>query len=249
MATKRSVFACKQFVVEQHHCAMKVNTDSLILGSWASPASVTGPILDIGTGSGILALMMAQKSQMSSVYAIEIDPDAAQQADKNFAASPWSKRMNVILMDIAQFTPTQHYATIIANPPYFAAPISSSRAYIQLNRHRERARIDHGLSISTLFHWVAKHLIKNGYFYCLYPAAREAEILSMAKTVNLVCDELLTVRHSEEKPAHVVAFKFSQSEKRVTEYLINRQTLVIRNQQAQYSSEFKTLCRDFYLHF
>ncbi|MCW8092659.1 tRNA1(Val) (adenine(37)-N6)-methyltransferase [Alteromonas sp. ASW11-130] len=249
MKTKGSVFACKQFVVEQQHCAMKVNTDSMILGSWASPAPIAGPIVDIGTGSGILALMMAQKKQGEFVVAIEIDTLAARQAASNFAASPWAERLNVLRTDLTHFEPVQHYATIISNPPYFAGPATPTNAYKQQVRSRELARTACELSPAILFNWVSRHLKLSGYFYCLYPAAREEEILTLASAAKLSCEEILAITHSHKTTAHVLAFKFHQSEKSDNEYQLNRQSVVIRNKQGQYSNEFKALCREFYLHF
>ncbi|NMH61429.1 tRNA1(Val) (adenine(37)-N6)-methyltransferase [Alteromonas ponticola] len=249
MTIKRTVFQCKQFAVDQHQCAMKVNTDSLVLGSWANPALTEGPILDIGTGSGILALMMAQKSKVAQIDAIEIDELAAEQAKRNFDASPWARRLNAVHGDLMHFKPAYPYASIIANPPYFASPTLHTNAYTQLTPQRKLARIDGGLSISTVMGWVAQYLSQTGFFYCLYPAARRAEVVSLANAVNLICEAELAIQHNELKPAHVVAFKFRQSENRHKQYQIHRQTLIIRNQQAQYSQEFKTLCREFYLHF
>ncbi len=246
---KRSAFVCKQFRIEQDHCAMKVNTDSLVLGSWAAPVAADRPILDIGTGSGILSLMMAQKSKSASVDAIEIDRNAVEQASKNFAASKWADRLNSIHSDLANFDPPCRYATIVTNPPYFEGTNVPTNAFRQQSKARMLARDDNSLSPNVLFAWVAKYLVFEGAFYCLYPSQREAEVIAIAESEKLSCTHLLSVKHTHDSPAHVVAMKFCQSEKMSKEYLIDRQTLTIRNEQQQYSHEFKSLCKDFYLHF
>ncbi len=247
--SKRSTFTCKQFRLEQDLCAMKVNTDSMVLGSWAIPADVDRPMLDIGTGSGILALMMAQKSISASIDAIEIDAKAIGQASKNFAASKWADRLHPIHADLTNFEPSCRYATIVTNPPYFEGGKSPTNAYLQQSRARMLARDDHSLSPHILFTWVAKYLLVEGAFYCIYPAQREAEIIALAESKYLRCTQLLSLQHTKDSPVHAIAMKFCQSEKIDKEYLIERQPLIIRNELQQYSNEFKTLCRDFYLHF
>lgn len=124
---RRRGFACKQFFVAHDRCAMKVGTDGVLLGGWA-PCENARRILDIGTGSGLVALMLAQRSLPDTrIDAVDIDADAAAQAAENFLASPWSDRMQVFHQDIGEFTaacPESRYALIVSNPPYFALAVA-----------------------------------------------------------------------------------------------------------------------------
>ena len=124
---RRRGFACKQFFVAHDRCAMKVGTDGVLLGGWA-PCENARRILDIGTGSGLVALMLAQRSLPDTrIDAVDIDADAAAQAAENFLASPWSDRMQVFHQDIGEFTaacPESRYALIVSNPPYFAPAVA-----------------------------------------------------------------------------------------------------------------------------
>ena len=121
---------------------MKVNTDSMLLGSWAQPGNAKR-VLDIGTGSGILALMMAQKaSSAAQITAVDIDGLAAAQAAQNFAASPWSTQLQALTGDITSLTLSGRFDVIITNPPYFESVSGDSRAYTTLTTERATARID-----------------------------------------------------------------------------------------------------------
>lgn len=124
---RRRGFACKQFFVAHDRCAMKVGTDGVLLGGWA-PCENARHILDIGTGSGLVALMLAQRSQPDTrIDAVDIDADAAAQAAENFLASPWEARMRVFHQDIGEFIrtgPEVRYDLIVSNPPYFALAVA-----------------------------------------------------------------------------------------------------------------------------
>ena len=134
------MFRCKQFSVKQDKCAMKVNTDSLILGSWAQPKAAKR-ILDVGTGSGILALMLAQQSEPDShVFAIELDEAAAQQAAENFENSQWRDRLTLKHENLVAYTPNAPFDVIVSNPPYFEPPSQTSRAFETQSSQRFAAR-------------------------------------------------------------------------------------------------------------
>lgn len=113
-------FTFRQFAVHQDRCAMKVGTDGVLLGAWAN---VKGDILDIGTGTGLIALMTAQRSPSSKVTAIEIDPDAAVQATENVASSPFADRISVVQSSIQDYRPAMTFHTIVSNPPFFESSL------------------------------------------------------------------------------------------------------------------------------
>ena len=242
------MFRCKQFVVNQTNCAMKVNTDSMILGSWAEP-NYRHHILDIGTGTGILALMMAQKSAPSAnITAIDIEEGATLQASANVAASPWPTKITVQHTKLSDLAADNAFDFIVSNPPYFEQVKGDSHAYQSQSEIREHARQTVSLTPANLFSFVAETLTPSGEFYCLYPCARESEIIDMAAELGLSTNRILRVQHDDQRSPYVTVFCMSKQQnqnhkQRDIEYL------AIRDGAGDYSSRFKALCRDFYLRF
>lgn len=223
---------------------MKVNTDSMLLGSWAQPGNAKR-VLDIGTGSGILALMMAQKaSSAAQITAVDIDGLAAAQAAQNFAASPWSTQLQALTGDITSLTFSGRFDVIITNPPYFESVSGDSRAYTTLTTERATARIDDSLSPATLFDVVSRQLTDDGIFYCVYPASRETLITETAEKAGLYASQRLYVSAEVDKQPYLIAWRF----KRQRNCLDSKQ-LAIRDGNGEYTSEFRRLCREFYLKF
>ena len=113
-------FQFKQFTIEQSDCAMKVGTDGVLLGAWA-PVDNARRILDVGTGTGLIALQLAQRQPLAMIDAIEIDAQAASQAQRNVQASPWADRVKIICQDFKCYSSSQPYHLIVSNPPYITA--------------------------------------------------------------------------------------------------------------------------------
>ena len=132
-----SIFNFKEFSIKQDRCAMKIGTDAVLLGAWASVAQAAS-ILDIGTGTGLLALMSAQRNKLAQIDAVEIEQEATEQANDNFSKSPWSNRLNCINLSIQNYQSTtpRLYDSIITNPPYF--DINSSTAITKEARSKAR---------------------------------------------------------------------------------------------------------------
>jgi len=232
------MFRCKQFTVAQDKCAMKVNTDSLILGSWAqfrANLSHAPRILDIGTGSGILALMMAQKAvhfcnpngeeqnvQSSSIDissfdngaaridAIEIDEQAAAQAATNFKNAKWAKQLFIYCCDVTGYTSPHLYDLVISNPPYFDTPATLSNAYSKQSQSRSVARQTSALGPDELFSASSKFLIEQGQMYCVYPASMEASVIETAEGYGLSLADILYVKHTSNKSPYLCAFHFKK---------------------------------------
>ena len=239
------MFRCKQFTVAQDKCAMKVNTDSLILGSWTSTNNAKR-ILDIGTGSGILALMLAQKSpQETTVDAIEIDDNAAAQASQNFANAPWSDRMQVVHADLAHFKPSHLYDLIITNPPYFDSAKSATNAYCTQTSARAVARQVSRLEPVDLFQFCSEYLVDTGAIYCVYPYASAKKIIHLAGEQGMHLTRTINIRHSATREPYLSAFQFHlQPSDRVLS-----DTLTIRDHKGAYTDQFKALCKAYYLKF
>lgn len=166
---RNSFFQCQQFRIEQSGAAMKVTTDACALGAWA-PVTESKRILDIGTGSGLLALFAAQRAPDARIDAIELDPEAARQAERNFESSPFASRLTLIEGDITQYRPPHDYDTILCNPPFFSHSTRNSCKRLSQARH------DTHLSLDTLLAAVHRLLAPKGHAYLLLPMESAAYV-------------------------------------------------------------------------
>lgn len=222
---------------------MKVGTDSLILGSWAQPEQASR-ILDVGTGTGILALMMAQKYPAAHITAIDIDNDAVLQAKDNVAASPWAERIAVEASDIKDLRASSGFDIVVCNPPYFQQATSHTAAYGAAKRNRLLARHDDALTPQQLFLHCSRLLCATGKIYCVYPAARDEEIVTAALSYGLHLRQRLSVQATPQHATYLHGFCFSFQLGECIE-----QGLTIRNTDHHYTAEYKDLCVDFYVDF
>ena len=175
-----SFFKFKQFTVHQDKCAMKVCTDACLFGAWivqyiSTKKLATDRVLDIGAGTGLLSLILAQKTEAAQMDAIEIDSLAAQQAVQNFALSPWDNRLNAIEGDVKNISTANKYGLIISNPPFFENDLISPI------KSRNVALHDASLTLSELLFVVKKNLQEDGKFAVLLPFHRSAYFEQLAK--------------------------------------------------------------------
>lgn len=219
---------------------MKVSTDAVLLGAWV-PASGAGTILDIGTGSGVIALMLAQKSQ-AKITAIDIDRDSSEQAQDNVSSSPFSSRVEVIHSSLQDFSRsiTARFNLIVTNPPYFIDSLKSNTGSRTIARHTDT------LPFSDLIACVKKLLHEKGKFCLILPRMEAETFRKMAESEGLYLSKLLRVRTTADKSSekrHLMQFEFKESE-------FSESSLVIEaDKQRNYTREYKELTRDFYLHF
>lgn len=190
-----STFQFKQFTVNQKDVAMKIGTDAMILGAWA-PVDDADTILDIGTGTGILALMLAQRSEAFTIDAVEIDDQAFETAVENFENSPWSDRLYCYHTSIQEFADEidETYDFIIANPPYFEVNKASDV------NHRMIARQTHLLNHKTLLSVSQKLLHDNGHCAFSLPYAVEDAFAALAKEYGLNVYDVLRLRDKIDTP-------------------------------------------------
>jgi tRNA1Val (adenine37-N6)-methyltransferase len=252
-------FQFKQFTVWQQHCAMKVTTDGCLFGGWAAakivdsgqmtddslaptnsnqPSTVNrqlSSLLDIGTGTGLLSLMLAQKTSLT-IDAVEIDPAAAEQARQNFVASPWTDRLQVITGDITQVQLGQLYHTIISNPPFFENQLASPDA------GRQKALHAAALSLSALFTAATQWLHPQGTVFLLLPAYRDAELKKLAHQNGLYLQAITWVKQT---PRHEPFRMMVQLGRHISP--LQEDWLIIREADQQYSTGFVDLLRDYYL--
>jgi tRNA1Val (adenine37-N6)-methyltransferase len=236
-------FQFKQFIIQQANCAMKVCTDSCILGAYTQ-VSDNQRVMDIGTGTGLLALMLAQRVQ-AQIYAIEIDLGAYQQAVENVANSPWAKQIKVYrqaIQDFARQFPEVQYDLIITNPPFFKNNWKSSNIAKNLAMHSE------SLSFADLLAVVRQFLSPKGSFWVLLPEY-EAEVLAKkALQYDLQTQQKLLIYNRPETPVFRVIQELKFTEQILANQVISKE-LFIRDKQNEYTPEFRELLKDYYLIF
>lgn len=170
-------FQFKQFTIHQDKCAMKVSTDACIQGAWTPIAGSVVDVLDIGAGTGLLSLMLAQRNSNIQIDAIELDTDAAAQASENINASPWADRINVIAADVTTHPFTKQYDMVICNPPFF------NNSLLGDDEQRNSVRHTISLTYNALFSVLQKVLKSTGYAAILLPTA-EHEVWQQLLTKN-----------------------------------------------------------------
>lgn len=233
-------FQFKHFRIEQAACAMKVSTDACVLGA-AAAVQGAGRILDVGTGTGLLALMAAQRNPTAQIEAVEIDAPAAAQARQNAAVSPWAGRLRVHHLSLRDFAATQPapFDHILSNPPFFRHSLRSPDAQRTAARHA-----DDTLSFAELAGFAARFLAPGGPLTVLLPPAEMQEFEQQAQQAGLLPLSRLVLHHRPgSKPLrHVTAFG------RLAQPLSSTE-LFLHDADEAYSAPFRQLLRDFYLAF
>ena len=186
-------FNFKQFTIHQQRCAMKVGTDGTLLGAWAQVPFERCRILDIGTGTGLIALMMAQRFPESSVVGVDIDADAVVQATENVMKSPFSKRVSISLADVKQLTDTDGFDAIVCNPPYFIDSLTCP------NEQRTTARHAITLSFETLLQSASRLLNKDGLFSLILPSESFSIFESTARHEGFFPSRICRVKTTPKK--------------------------------------------------
>ncbi|HEU4717675.1 MAG TPA: methyltransferase [Bacteroidia bacterium] len=236
-----NAFAFKKFTIHQDRCAMKVGTDAVLLGAWAKTYGVRNA-LDIGTGTGVIALMLAQKCG-AHIDAIDIDSDAVADAEENAAASPWADRVAVHHLSLQQFTETaeKKYELIVSNPPFFSDSLPASEASRNAARHTVL------LPFSDLIASVTKLLARDGKFCVILPSREGEQFRALAESKGLHLTRLTRVRTTPEKAEKRWLMQFAFMQKHISD-----STLVIEkdNLNAQhYTDEYRELTKEYYLYF
>ena len=232
-------FQCKKFYVAHDHCAMKVGTDGLMLGAWAPLPPKGAAILDIGTGSGLISLMLAQRTAGASpIDAIELDAAAAEQAAANVAGSPWPSAVRLIKGDILTYHTDKRYSLIVSNPPFFQNALASA------NPKRQQARHTDSLPFALLAQKAASLLAREGDFALVLPADAAEDFIVAANACDLWLNRCCRVQTTSEKPAIRALLVFSRYNS-ATEY----SQLLVQGSAQDYSEPYRALLKDFYLKF
>lgn len=231
------VFHFKQFSISQKQTAMKVGTDGVLLGAWSNTNGSTA--LDIGTGTGLIALMLAQRNPDLKIDAVEVDRSATREARINFEASPWINRLNVIQTTVQEYAPDAIYDIIVCNPPYFINSTKAPEASRQTARHTDT------LSHQDLCVAVQRLLSGSGSFNIVLPVEEAQQFIQEAEKHQLHLNRKCVVfPKPESNPKRwLMEFSFQKGE-------LNKENITIETEKRhEYSKEYLTLTKDFYLNF
>ena len=220
---------------------MKVGTDGVLLGAWCSLENYPKKILDIGTGTGIISLMLAQRSSAITIDGVEIDTSAYMQTVDNFENSDWSDRLYCYNASFQKFADDTHneketYDLIVSNPPFY------TEDYITKNSSRNKARFTTSLTFKQLIAGVSKILSKSGFFSTIIPFKEESTFISLAEQHRLFLNKICRVKGNKNSDIKrsLLTFSFHKKE-------INETNLTIENSRHKYTKEYVELTSSFYL--
>lgn len=231
-----SYFRFKQFEIHQEHCAMKVTTDACVFGAWVAARIKSGTVLDIGAGTGLLSLMLAQAG-CTSIDAIELQGPDYRQAVQNVKQSKWDKNIRLINADVRWHPFDERFDSIVSNPPFYESDLKGQLSSRNIAHH------DEGLLLPDLLGVIKKQLGAAGAFYLLFPAKREAELLQEITRTGYSIHSLCYVKQTEKHEPFRVMVEAGYSEKGM-----HKQEIIIREKD-NYSDAFMALLQPYYLHF
>ncbi|TVZ55911.1 tRNA1Val (adenine37-N6)-methyltransferase [Lutibacter sp. Hel_I_33_5] len=234
-------FKFKEFTIHQDKTAMKVGTDGVLLGAWCSIDGFPDSILDIGSGTGLIGLMLAQRSDAMTIDAVEIDENAYEQTVENFEQSDWGDRLfcyNSSFQDFANELAEEEetYDLIVSNPPFYSDDFETD------NAARNKARFTSSLSFEELISGVSKILSKTGTFALIVPYKEEENIIGLTLENDMFLNSVCRIKGTQtsEIKRSLLEFSFHQKE-------IKEKELVIEIARHQYTEEYIDLTKDFYL--
>lgn len=227
----------KQFAITQDKCAMKVTTDGVLLGAWANVHGAQN-ILDIGTGTGLIALMMAQKNKEAIVDAIDIDGDAYRQAKGNFENSAWAYRLNAVHSSLQTYGSGKKYDVIISNPPYFVNDLKTGNTQKDIGKHST------ALTYSELLNGINRMLAETGRAFLVIPAFNLKLVEDIAGNEGLFITHQTAVIAVQGKKPYLQLLRL---ERKICKY--ETDSIVIQEKAGEFMEQFRLLTKDFYLKF
>ena len=239
-----SYFDFKQFSIRQDRCAMKVGTDGVLLGAWcrltatadASPMTSAPRILDIGAGTGLISLMLAQRYPEALIDAVEIDAEAASQCQENFDASPWSNRLHIYTTSLQEHQTDTEYDLIVTNPPFYNATLKPADEGRAIARHFD------SLPTAEIIRFACAHLSPSGTLALIYPPQYETSLMTEFARSDLSLTRLCNFITREGKPAKRRLIQLSRRAQP-----IESESLIIRDVDNIYTPQYIALTEPFYL--
>ncbi len=234
-----SKFQFKQFTIAQDRCAMKIGTDGVLLGAWAPIENNPFSILDIGAGTGVVALMLAQRSNAQQIDALEIDEEAYEQSVDNFENSPWSDRLFCFHAGLDEFVeePEDEYDLIVSNPPFY------SEDYKSENEQRDLARFTDAMPFEDLIEAAALLLSENGIFCVIIPYKEEIHFIGLAREYELYPLKITRVKGTPTTEIKRSLLAFGRNENNI----VATDELIIETARHNYTAAYIALTKDFYL--
>lgn len=235
-----NIFRFKQFHVDQSGCGMKINTDGVVLGAMAG-ASELDKALDIGAGTGVISLMLAQRFPNMKVDAVEVDPSAAAAARANFASSPFSERLQLIGSSFQEYgkrLSLVKYDLIVTNPPFFLNSLKNPDHQKKLARHAEAGFFE------DLIRFVQEQLSQKGEFWLILPSEAALQTQDLALAAGLHLNQRIEIKSFADDYPHRQVLVFSRQLKKK-----DTAALIIYEAQKTYSEAYKSLLRDFLIIF
>ena len=233
------MFSFKHFSIQQDKTAMKVGTDGVLLGAWTPINHKPNSILDIGAGTGLIALMLAQRTSAEQIDALEIDEEAYEQATDNFENSPWSDRLFCYHSGLDEFVeePEEEYDLIVCNPPFYTEDYKTD------NEQRDLARFSDAMPFEELIEAADLLLSENGIFSVIIPYKEEEKFIAMANRSELYPIKITHVKGTPNSEIKRSLLAFSRNE--IEKFSID--TLIIETARHIYTQEYIELTKDFYL--
>lgn len=232
-----NTFRFKQFSIAQDKCAMKVNTDGVLLGAWADVKGAKS-ILDIGTGTGVIALMAAQRNSEATIDAIDIDESAYTQAKENFGQCKWEARLKIFHSSLQEFPSEKQYDVIISNPPYFIDDFKTG------NEQKNIAKHSVALTYKELMEGINRLVIDSGKVFIAVPVFNFPLIEMEANRNRLFVTKHTEVVAVEGKSPYLLLMQIERNEKQ-----FSKDSITIQKVDGNFTGEYKSLTKEFYLKF
>ena len=230
------MFRFKQFTVCDERSAMKIGTDGVLLGAWADIEG-DSRILDVGTGTGLIALMLAQRNASAEIVGVDISHEAVEEARDNFLNSPWAKRLSVTEGDVCSFESNEKFDHIVSNPPYFVDSLHSPDALRTMARHTS------SLQFEDLVTSAVRLLRPGGRLSVILPTECAMQFRFAAFGRLWLCRQLNVVTKAGDTPRRTL-MEFCLSDKPLMPSVA---TLTMRHRDSSYTEEYRRLTEDFYI--
>lgn len=230
-------FEFKKFTIHQDRCAMKVGTDGTLLGAWASAPAQSRYILDIGTGTGLIALMMAQRYPEAQIVGIDIDDAAVAQATENVATSPFTERISILKQDVTTYKPEMQFDAIVSNPPYFVDSLTCPDEQRSIARHTVT------LTFEALIKSAYRLLKTEGTFSVVIPTEMRSKLEVSARLEGFFISKVCCIKTTPKKTSKRQLIEFTKAP--VKELVISEG--ILETSPNTRSDWYQELINDFYI--